>query len=60
MKHREGTFLECDLPEGYDDRTHIAEFNGHIVVIHPDFQPCTLVDGQLKPIEPYDAHRPQR
>lgn len=53
MKHRVGTKLECDLPEGYDDeRTLIALFNGRIVVCHPDFVPCTLVDGKLVPIQP--------
>ena len=52
MKHREGTNLECELPEDYDDRTQIAIFNNKIVVCHPDFPPCILHEGKLTEIIP--------
>lgn len=55
MKHREGTRLVCELPKGYDDQTRIAEFNGHIVVAHPNFQPCIIKNGKLIPIVPYEG-----
>jgi hypothetical protein len=41
MKHRSGTICECELPEGYDDRTRIAMSpTGLLVVAHPDFAPA--------------------
>lgn len=62
MRHRAGTECECELPEGYDDRTRIAmSSNGKIIVVHPDFVPCFVEEGKLVEITmPTPADRPLR
>jgi hypothetical protein len=54
MPVRPGTEFIAKLPEGYDDRTRLAYYKPlrTIIVAHPDFPPCVLKDGELKPIEP--------
>ncbi len=56
IKHREGTYLECLLPDHYDERTRIAKFPIGIVVVHPDHPPMYIKDGKLHLLEPYDGN----
>jgi hypothetical protein len=52
IEMRSGCTLLAKLPAGYDGRTRLCYYKPlrTIIIAHPDFQPCKLVDGQLEPI----------